>query len=131
MEMDGGEGIVGEGFRGFLFLSSKRELGLLVCCSRFACLLRSLLSLAMTDKVWYAEGLAPDRHDSPVNGNGHVTNGVGNGNGDYDFDAGDVRAVNHVPITRLQRPWVNPKNSPLKDPGTYFFFFLFKSPAVL
>lgn len=74
----------------------------------------------MTDKVWYAEGLAPDRHDSPVNGNGHVTNGVGNGNGDYDFDAGDVRAVNHVPITRLQRPWVNPKNSPLKDPGTYF-----------
>jgi peroxygenase len=64
----------------------------------------------MTDKVWYAEGLKADRHDSLTNGD--LTNG------DYEFSAGDVRTVNHVPITSRQRPWVNPKNSPLKDPGT-------------
>ncbi|KAJ4395083.1 hypothetical protein N0V91_011082 [Didymella pomorum] len=63
----------------------------------------------MTDKVWYAEGLKADRHDSLTNDN--LTNG------DYEFSASDVRTVNHVPITSRQRPWVAPKNSPLKEPG--------------
>lgn len=64
----------------------------------------------MTDKVWYASGLKADRHDSLANGD--LTNG------DYEFSASDVRTVNHVPITSRQRPWVAPKDSPLKEPGT-------------
>lgn len=64
----------------------------------------------MTDKVWYAEGLKADRHDSLTNGD--LTNG------DYEFSASDVRTVNHVPITSRQQPWVAPKNSPLREPGT-------------
>jgi len=65
----------------------------------------------MTDKVWYAEGLKADRHDSLTNGS--LTNG------DYEFSASDVRTVNHVPITSRQRPWVAPKGSPLKEPGRF------------
>lgn len=63
----------------------------------------------MTEKVWYAAGLTAERHDSLTNGD--------LANGDLDFTASDVRTVNQVPITSRQRPWVNPKNSPLKDPG--------------
>ncbi|KAL1602284.1 hypothetical protein SLS59_004974 [Nothophoma quercina] len=63
----------------------------------------------MTDKIWYNPDLKAERHDSLTNGD--LTNG------DYEFTSSDVRTVNHVPITSRQRPWVNPKNSPLKDPG--------------
>lgn len=65
----------------------------------------------MSEKVWYAAGLTAERHDS-------LTNGADLANGDLEFTTSDVRSVNHVPITSRQRPWVRPKNSPLKDPGT-------------
>ncbi|KAF1925760.1 Caleosin-domain-containing protein [Didymella exigua CBS 183.55] len=56
----------------------------------------------MTDKVWHAEGLG---HESLANGDLV--------NGDHESDA----CVNDVSITRQQRAWVRPKDSPLKDPG--------------
>ena len=63
----------------------------------------------MTDKVWYAAGLTAERNDSLTNGDAP--------NGDLDLSTSDVRCVNQVPITSRQRPWVAPKNSPLKNPG--------------
>ncbi|KAH6644392.1 Caleosin related protein-domain-containing protein [Boeremia exigua] len=51
-----------------------------------------------TEKVWRAEGLAAP-HDGLANGDAHLL------------------AVNHVPVTRAELPWIPPKDSPLKDPG--------------